>query len=585
MLHILPYWRRYQKLIITALCFLILEVIGDLMQPTIVSMIINYGVMEGDIDIVLSLGGLMLLVTALGACCAIVRCVISSKVSQDLGADLRLDLFSRINRYSFTALSKQETAGLITRLTNDTSQLVGFTNGMMRVFVRAPALLVGAIFMTIMLNARLAIILLLVVPVIALLMYISLKIGFPLFTRMQEALDKNNAVIREYLSGVRVVKAYNTFEQESARFDGTNTELAAIATKAQRTVGVFFPIVSFTVNMGLVLTLWLARGWVDGSQMQVGEVVAFLNYMMQISLALRMIFNVYQMFIRAKASAERVGDILAEKDISATLGNAAQKQKAPDIRPSIEFRGVTFTYPSAKAKSAEPNAPDGLEPVLRDVSFKIPAGETLGIIGPTGAGKTSLVQLVPAFYAPDKGEILVGGKNISDMDKDALRGSIAYVSQQNTLFYGSILNNILMGKADATMEEVEAAAKAACAYNFIADCPDGFETVIGQKGVNLSGGQKQRVGIARALVRKASILILDDCVSAVDVETEAEIMKAINDVDPAPTCVMITQRISSVMNLKYILVMEDGRVAGFGNHDYLMETCGLYREIYHSQLI
>ena len=550
-----------------AFFFLILEVGGDLLQPTIVSRIIDDGVMQGDLQTVLRLGGLMLGVTILGACCAVTRCVISSRVSQQFGADLRLDLFTKINKFSFAALGSKETAGIITRMTNDSSQLVNFTNSLMRIFVRAPALFTGAIIMTILLNARLALILVVVVPVIAILMYVSLKVTFPLFTKLQGSLDKNNSVIREYLSGVRVVKAYNTFDQELERFDGTNTELVNISVKAQRTVGIFFPIISFTVNMGLVVTLWLARGWVENSTMQVGQVVAFLNYMMQVSLSLRMIFNVYQMFIRAKASAGRVGEILQEEDMSSELGNVYPV--SGDFNNAIIFENVSFAYPGG-----------GEKPVLKDISFELPAGETLGVLGSTGSGKTSLVQLIPGFYSPSGGKVKVGGICTTEGDPDRLRSAIAYVAQQNTIFYGTIADNIRMGKADATQEELEEAARAAGAYDFIMAYPEGFETIVGQKGSNISGGQKQRIGIARALVRKAPILILDDCVSAVDVETEANIMRSIYSLDPAPTCVMITQRISSVMNLEHILVLDDGEVAGLGNHEHLMEHCKIYREMY-----
>ena len=575
LLHIIPYWKRYQKQILLAVCALILGVVSDLLQPTIVSRIIDDGVMTGELSVVIRLGSLMLAVTLFGAACAITRCVISSRVSQQFGADLRLDLFAKINKFSISALGRTETAGLITRMTNDTSQLVNFTNSMMRVFVRAPALLVGAIIMTILLNARLALILIVVVPVIALLMYISLKVTLPLFTKMQTALDKNNSVIREYLSGVRVVKAYNTFDQEVERFDGTNTDLVSISVNAQRTVGIFFPIISFTVNMGLVVTLWSARGWIADSTMQVGQVVAFLNYMMQIANALRMIFMVYQGFIRAKASGERVAEVLLEKDISETLGEVYHVPG--NFNNSIRFNNVTFSYPGPAG--TEGAAQHLGAPVLRDVNFTLPAGGTLGILGSTGSGKTSLVQLIPGFYQPNAGEVFIGNNSTAELDSDTLRSAIAYVAQQNTIFYGTIADNIRMGKANATLEELTEAAKAAGAYEFISAYEDGFDTIVGQKGVNLSGGQKQRIGIARALVRKAPILILDDCVSAVDVETEANIMKSIWQITPAPTCVVITQRISSVMNLQHILVLENGQVMGFGNHEHLMESCDIYREM------
>ncbi|MCL2203266.1 MAG: ABC transporter ATP-binding protein/permease [Defluviitaleaceae bacterium] len=570
--HILPYWRRYQRQIILGMVCLVLATMGDLLIPSIVSRIIDQGVMEGDLGRVLELGGLMLLVTAVSAVFTVVRCIISSRVSQLFGADLRLDLFARINRFSFAAINKQETASLITRMTNDTAQLVSFTNSLMRMFLRHPVLLIGATTMTILLNPRLALVLTGVIPLIALLMYISMKVGFPLFTRLQEALDKNNAVTREYLSGVRVVKAYNTFDQEVARFDVTNTALAATATKAQRVVGIFFPIISFAVNASLVLTLWMAREWVAQSQMQVGQLVAFLNYMMLISMSMGMMFNVYQMFVRARASAARIGEVLEEKDIS-PLPLAAPPMNPMEKGTGIAFAHVHFAYPGG-----------GDEPVLRDITFSLPGGKTLGIIGSTGAGKSSLVQLIPGLYAPTRGTVRVGGMDTATCDLDALRAGIAYVAQQNTLFYGTIADNIRMGKADATPEEMEAAARAASAHDFIVAYPEGYETVIGQKGVNLSGGQKQRLGIARALVRRAPILVLDDCVSAVDAETEASIMQAIYALSPAPTVVMITQRISSVIHLEHILVMENGGIAGYGAHPELMQHCAVYREIYNSQL-
>jgi len=634
----------------------------------VVSMIIDRGVMEGALDVVFRLGGLMLLITVFGASCAAMRCVMASKVSQQFGADLRLDMFAKINRFSFAALGRRETAGLITRMTNDTSQLMSFTNSMMRVFMRSPILLFGAITMTFLLNPRLAMILLVIVPLIAILMYISMRVGFPLFTKMQEALDRNNAVLREYLSGVRVVKAYNTFDQEIGRFDVSNTDLANTSIKAMRVIGVFFPVISFAVNIAVVATLWLARGWVADSQMNVGQVVAFLNYVMQITMSLRMIFNVYQMFIRAKASANRVSDIMAEEDAEvdgrdaagrnaidgshdvadwnaiedrrgsvggnatdnsrsaaeesaidnsqgAAEGNTAENSRCvayrnamhsyaetPKNKPAVAFTGVTFSYPenTGEQPGRQPTSPSKdaagtarqpsnpvteSEPVLRDVSFSLPSDEIMGIIGPTGAGKTSLVQLIPAFYLPQQGSVQVNGVSTEYANINALRASIAYVSQQNTLFYGTIADNIRMGKANATVEEVQAAAKAAMAHEFIEACPEGYDTIVSQKGVNLSGGQKQRLGIARALVRKAQILILDDCVSAVDVETEAAILQAIGNLDPSPTIVMITQRISSVMNLRHILVMDAGKAAGYGSHDYLMENCRVYQEIYHSQLI
>ena len=564
---IFPYWKKYYKEILLAFFFLFAGVILDLTLPTIVSRMIDQGVMVGDMDVVLRLGLIMLLVTALSAVSAIFRCIISSIVSQKFGADIRRDMFTKINKFSFETLGKQETAGLITRMTNDTSQLVAFTNSLMRIFLRAPSILVGAIIMTLLLNVRLALILLAVVPIITLLMVISLKVTLPMFAKMQTALDKNNGVIREYLSGVRVVKAYNTFAQEVERFGDSNTDLADISIRSQRRVGIFFPIISFVVNLGLVITLWFARGWIDDSTMQVGQLVAFLNYMMQISMAIGMIFRVYQMFIRAKASAVRVGEVL-EEDVAEALG---QVEAVPAGEYDIVFDQVTFTYPGSST------------PALTDISFTLPAGEKLAIIGSTGSGKTSLVQLVPAFYKPDQGRVLVAGKDTTTVDDNRLRSQVAISAQESTIFYGTVADNIRMGKAGATMDEITAAAKAADAYDFIAAMADGFDTVVGQRGVTLSGGQKQRISIARALVRKAPILVLDDSLSAVDTTTEASIMAAIDHLSPAPTTIIITQRIATVTHLPYILVLDQGRVAGFGNHGQLLATCQIYQELHALQ--
>jgi ATP-binding cassette subfamily B protein len=373
---------------------------------------------------------------------------------------------------------------------------------------------------------------------------------------------------------VRVVKAFATFDQEVARFDVSNTDLTRISVSAGRVMSVFSPVISFIVNAGVVFTLWLARDWVADQTMQVGQVVAFINYMTQILFSLNMIFNVYQQFIRAKASAERVGEVLMEESDPVTAKTAADTGQ--HLKGHIRFENVSFSYPSSVKDSV---------PVLQDISFELLPRETLGVIGSTGAGKSSLVHLIPAFYTPTGGAIHLDGRSLIKYDSSALRGQIALVAQQSVLFYGTVADNIRMGKPDATIEEITIAAKAAQAHDFIIAFPDGYDTWIGQRGVNLSGGQKQRISIARALVRKASVLILDDCVSAVDVETEAAIMRAVYNLTPTPTCVMISQRISSVIHLSKILVLDEGRVAGYGSHQSLMENSLVYQEIYRSQLM
>lgn len=568
MSYLLVYWQRYRKLFFTAVFFLTIEACCDLLQPTIASKIIDNGVKSGELDYVLRAGGFMLLVALTGAACAVVRCQIASRVSQHFGADLRSDMFKKINSFSFQELGKHQAATLITRITNDTTQLQHFANGMMRVFVKAPILCVGSFVMVVLLNPRLIAILAVIAPVITLLIYFSMRVGFPLFAKMQTLLDKNNSVIREYLSGVRVVKAFNTFDEEVDRFEESNASLADISIKANRVMSVFMPFITLIVNMSIVYLLWTAGPAIANGRLQVGQVVAFINYITQILMSLTMIFNVYQQFIRAKASAERVSEILSAS------GEEDSGSISPlNMKGRIKFENVTFRYPGTSDR-----------PVLYDLNFTVEPLETVGIIGSTGSGKTTLVNLIPGFYSPTQGNVLIDDRRVAEYNQEKLRNSVSVIAQTALLFTGTIAENIRWGKPDATQEEIVEAAKAAQAHNFISSFQDGYNTVLGQGGVNLSGGQKQRISIARAIIRQPKILILDDCVSAVDVETEAAILQSVKRVSLGLTCVMISQRISSVMHLPKIIVLDEGNIVGIGSHRELLRNCGVYREICRSQL-
>ncbi|MDF2557412.1 MAG: transporter [Bacillales bacterium] len=562
------YWLKYRKRFLLAIIFLTVEATCDLLQPTIMSHIIDNGVRTRSLRSVLEMSGLMLLVTLIGAAGAIIRSQLASRVSQSFGADLRSDLFQKIHSFSFEEASKHEAASLITRITNDSTQIQNFANGLMRIFVKAPILAIGAFIMVALLSLKLAAILLVVVPLIVLFMYLSLKIAFPYFAKMQQKLDRNNSVIREYLSGIRVVKAFNTFDQEVDRFEKSNSDLAEISIKANRVQVVFMPIITFTVNMAVVFLLWTAQPEILKGTLRIGLIIAFINYIAQILQSLTMIFNVYQMFIRAKASAERVSEIL-------TIEKDQRKGDFPSdkIQGEITFKNVTFSYPNTVGT-----------PILRNINFKINSKETLGIIGSTGSGKTTLVHLILGFFQANAGRILIDNQPIEKYDLDGLRESISIVPQKALLFTGTIVDNIRWGKMDASDEEVVAAAKVAQAHKFIESFQDGYNTWIGQGGVNLSGGQKQRISIARALIRHPKILILDDSVSAVDVETEAAILNGLNQMNKDLTCITISQRISSVMNLPKILVLDEGEMAGFGTHQELLKTCRVYQEICQSQL-
>lgn len=565
------YIKKYWKSFTTAVIFLTIEAVCDLLQPTVMAIIIDKGVAGRDIDYVLKMGGVMLLITAIGAGAASTRSIMASIVSQNFGTELRSDLFGKIQSLSFRNLDKFDRASLITRLTNDVTQVQIFVNGLMRIFVKAPLLAIGGLIMATRLNLHLAVVLAVVVPIVAVLIVYNLKLGFPRFFKVQQALDRVNGVMREYLSGVRVVKAFNRFDVEVAKFSTANEHFKEESVGANRLMAVFSPAIMLTVNIGIVVVLWLGGLGVNNGSIQVGHVIAFINYMTQILFSLMMISMVFTMFVRAKASAGRIGEVFAEEN---RLTWAIDRQKhQTNQKGSIEFQHVSFSYAEA-----------GSEPVLKDINLSILPGETVGLIGSTGSGKTTLVGLIPRFYDVTGGKIKVDGEDVSNVDPKLLREKIAFVPQRNVLFTGTVAENIRWGKEDATQEEIEAAAAMACADEFITASPEGYQTRIGQGGVNFSGGQKQRLSIARALVKKPEILILDDSTSAVDVATEAKMKAALKKYAHGLTCILIAQRISSIIDADKIVVLDRGEVAGIGTHQELMKDCRVYQEIYRSQM-
>jgi ATP-binding cassette subfamily B multidrug efflux pump len=547
------------------------EAFCDLMQPTIMSRIIDVGVAGKNLGYVAKAGGLMLGVTAVGALAAFGRNYLAGTVSQKFGRDLRSDLFRKIQRFSFENIDRFEIASLITRLTNDLTQLQNFVNGIMRIFVKAPLVCIGSIVMAILLNPSLAWILSVVVPVIGLLIFFSMRMGYPWFRKVQTAMDRMNSVTREYLSGVRVVKAFNRFDYEAGRFSGANQQLVGVSTAAMRVMAGFAPGTALVVNLGIVVVLWLGGAWVNYGKMHVGQIIAFVNYMTQILHSLMMISFIFIVFVRARASGERIGEVLAVSN-NMTEAAAPVTPEASN-RGKVEFRGVDFSYPTSSG-----------EQVLTGINLVCQPGETVGIIGSTGSGKSSLVNLIPRFYDAGSGEVLVHGVNVKECDLKQLRANIAMVPQKTLLFTGTILENIRWGNEAATRAEIEAAARIAQAHDFITRFPESYDTMLGQGGVNLSGGQKQRIAIARALVGHPEILILDDCTSAVDGVTEAKIKAALRKLGTGLTTLLITQRITSVLDAERILVLDNGAIVGWGTHRELMETCGVYRDIFRSQI-
>ncbi|MEW9094917.1 MAG: ABC transporter ATP-binding protein [Clostridiaceae bacterium] len=560
------YWKKYAVVLI----FLSIEAFCDLMQPTIVSKIIDNGVLKNNMDYVLNMGGVMLLVTALGATSAVTRNIISSNVSQRFGSKLREDLFEKIQKFSFSNIDKFQGASLMTRLTNDVNQVQNFAHGMMRIFVKAPLLCIGSLIMAALINPSMSLILLAVVPIIVALIFINMRVGYPYFVKIQKSLDRVNAVMREYLAGIRVVKAFNRFDYEINRFEEANNDLAQISIKGTRILSIFNPLITLTVNIGIVLLLWFGGVRVNSGNMQVGQIIAFTNYMMQILFSLIMISHVFTMFIRAKASAERIGEIFAEEnDINIKEETIGFKE----TYGRIDFQNVSFSYNGDKS-----------EPVLKNITFTCNPGETLGIIGSTGSGKSTLVNLIPRFYDTISGVVKVDEVDVKDLDIKDLREIIGIVPQKSTLFTGTIMENIKWGNEFATIEDVKESAEISQAHEFICSFPEGYNTVLGQGGVNLSGGQKQRISIARALVKKPKILILDDSTSAVDVTTERKIREDLKEYSRNTTCILIAQRITSVMSADRIIVLDNGSMVGIGTHEELMDECDIYKEIFRSQI-
>lgn len=562
------YLKKYGVLFTIAVVCVFLEALCDLMQPTIMASIIDNGVKHRQVPIILHYGLQMLLITLGGALFASTRNVLSGKVSQSFGADLRLDVFKKIMHFSETASDRMESGSLITRVTNDTSQITQFVNGMMRIFFKAPITCIGGIILAVKLSPRLSVILFGVVFVVSVCIMVSMRLSYSRFAKVQRAVDKVNTVVQEYLLGVRLVKAFGRYGEEEKKFDTVNRDVAAKSVSSQMVIAVFSPLMSLTVNLGIVGSLYFGSLLFRAGQIDVGRVAAYINYMAQILASLIMITNIFNTFVRTKASSERILQVLhGEPDFQGTV------RQFSDRSGRLAFENVTFAYPNGS----------GL-PAVRNLSFQLDPGETLAVIGPTGSGKSTLAWLCLHFYEVNEGAIYYNGTDIRALDVGLLRKRMALASQESVLFSGSVYDNIALGKPDATQSDVARAAEIAQADGFIRKMPDGYGSTLGQGGVNISGGQKQRISIARALVRDASVLILDDCTSALDAVTEAKVRQGLKTAGSDRSVMLITQKIGTAMSADKILVLNDGGRVGFGSHAELLRSCETYREIYQSQI-
>jgi ATP-binding cassette, subfamily B, multidrug efflux pump len=562
------YMPAYLKLALPAWVCLIGEVLVDLSIPTLTKNIVDIGITHRDIPYVLHTGLFMLCIAVAGSVAGQLRNWLSTRSSQDIGAKIRADLFRKTQAMSLTATQKIGTASLITRLTNDVMQIQNLSFLLTRVFIRAPLLLIGGIIMASTLNAHMALILLGVLPLMAGLIALRMKRGFPLFKKVQTAIDRVNASLREYLAGVRVVKVFNRFEYEGEKFDGANQNLTGTGVRAARSMAMIQPLMFALMNGSIVLVLWLGGGQIAAGDMMPGAIIAFVNYALMILQAMSMVSMIFTQGVRGKASIDRIGEVFAIQDDMPD----PQAPKRPEALGAVEMRDVSFAYPGQAM------------PVLEGVNFRIEPGQTAAIIGSTGAGKSTLVNLIPRFHDAASGSVLVDGADVREFSQAELRARIAIVPQQAVLFSGTVRGNLCWGKPAATDAELEQAVRIAQAWEFISRMPDGWGTWIGQGGVNLSGGQKQRMCIARALVRQPKVLIMDDSTSAVDMATERLIRQGLQEHCRDMTVIVIAQRIHSVMEADTILVMESGAIASQGTHRELLASSPVYRDIFRSQM-
>src|SRR5476651_935698 len=566
-----PYFLKYKKVLILAPALVIIDVVCEIVQPELMSKIVDFGVRQKNMAYILQTGGIMVILSLIAIAANVGNIYYSSHASVGFAAELRKGMFSKIQEFSFSNLDKFSSASLTTRLTNDVNILQDVIMMSLRLLIRAPLMMLFAVVIAISINAQLALVIAVAIPVLAVSMYVILHKGFPYFEQMQRRLDKVNAVVQENLVNVRVVKSFVREDFEKKKFGRTNNELREMAVKASGMVVLILPVMQLVMNISIVAIVWFGGNAIISGSFQVGQLMSFITYITQILMSLMMLSMTIMTFSRARASSDRILEILnTTVDI---VDTPAAKEKGTLVQKGkVEFKNVFFKY-----------HPDGEAYVLKNINLTVNAGETVAIIGATGSAKSTLVQLIPRLYDVTEGQVLIDDVDVRDYTLPNLRNNLKLVLQQNELFSGTIKQNLKWGNPQASDEEIISAAKDAQAHDFIMNFPMGYETVLGQSGVNVSGGQKQRLCIARAILRKPAILILDDSTSAVDTATEARIRSSFSTHLKGTTTFIITQRLSAIKSADRIILLDDGAVIGSGSHDELLKTSPVYQEIYHSQ--
>ncbi len=577
--------KQYTLQIVAIVVLIFIQVLANLYLPTLMADIVDKGIVHKDIvqtisflgfsgtykgiDYIIRIGGLMLLISAGGVICSVVAAFLSSKTAVGLGRIIRNKLFAKVEGFSLHEFDKVGTATLITRTTNDVTQVQTATVMIFSIMLFAPLTALGGVVMALREDASLTWIFAVVVPLLGIIIGVTLKFAMPLFKLMQVKIDKLNLVLREGLTGIRVVRAFNRIDTEKDRFDDANIDLMNNAVKVNKIMAFLLPVMMLIMNVTTVAIIWFGAKRIDAGSMEVGSLIAFIQYGMQILMGFLMLAMVFIMIPRAQASAIRINEVLEMESeiIDPKIIKLADKQSG-----YVEFKDVTFSYPGAD------------QAAISNITFSARPGETTAIIGGTGSGKSTLINLIPRFYDATSGQILVDGVDVREMSQEALRSKIGFVPQNTVLFSGTIAENIKYGKDNATIEEIQHAATVAQATDFINGMKEGYDHLIAQGGTNVSGGQKQRLSIARALVRKPGIYIFDDSFSALDFKTDAKLRAALKKETAKSTVIIIAQRVATVMDADRIIVIDDGKIAGMGTHKELLTSCKIYHEIVSSQL-
>ncbi|MFJ7975611.1 ABC transporter ATP-binding protein [Peribacillus sp. JNUCC 23] len=568
MIKILKNLAFYKWIVLAVFGLIFVQSMSDLFLPTLMADIIDKGVVVGDTPYIWKIGGFMMLVAALGAIASVFASYYSAKAAMGLGRDLRRNVFNKVEQFSLQEFDEIGTASLITRTTNDITQVQQVVIMMLRMVVSAPIMLVGGIIMAVSKDAKLSLVMVVTMPVLIGSVLLILYKGMPLFQMVQKRLDRLNLVVRENLTGIRVIRAFNRETEEKVRLNKANKDLTDVSIKVNKIMAFMMPVMMLVMNLTVVAIIWFGGIRIDNGGMMIGDLMAYIQYVMQIMFALLMASMMFIMVPRAAVSAKRINEVLNMKPVILDEGT----KRADLEQGTLEFDQVTFSYPGAE------------EPALSNISFTAGPGEITAIIGGTGSGKTTLVNLIPRFYDITSGTIRVNGVDIRELSHEEVRSKIGYVPQKAVLFTGTIADNIRFGKENARQDEMEHAAQVAQAADFIGQMKDGYQSNIEQGGSNVSGGQKQRLAIARALVRKPDLYIFDDSFSALDYKTDANLRAALKDETKDATVLLVAQRVSTVVDADQIIVLDNGHIAGIGTHKELLQTNDVYREIVESQL-